>query len=101
MASSGSLLKPTVVPVDATAGGTVLLAANGKRLAAILRNLGDSASEPVYVGDSTVTVGNGTPLENGQSAGRRGDTMTIPGSAEIRAIAGAGPVNVSVLEITD
>lgn len=102
--SAGSLAKPSVVTVAATAGGTVIVAANGNRLAAIIRNVGDSTGQAVFlgggVGNEPTTV-NGTPLENGASAGRRGDTITITGTAEIRGIVAAGTQAVSVLELAD
>jgi len=99
MPSSGSILTPTVVSVGVAA--TLLSGASGLRLAAILRNLGDSTGVTVFVGGAGVTIANGTPLENGSAVGRRGDTMTIPGTAAIFAIVAAGTQSVSVLESGD
>ena len=99
MASSGSLLLPTVVSVANVA--TLISAANGARLAAILRNLGDSTGQTVFIGGAGVTTATGTPLENGPSVGRRGDTMTLPGTAAIFGIVAAGAQDVSVLVSAD
>lgn len=94
-----SILEGTEVSVGNTA--TLLLAADGDRSHAIIRNIGDDVGQVVFIGGSAVATTDGMPLENGTEAGKRGDSITIPGTAAIYGIVASGTQVVRVLAVGD
>ena len=76
--------------VGTTAGGTLIAAARIGRNAVTITNLGTT---DVYIGASGVTTGTGALL-----VGTKGASITIPTSAALYGIVGAGTQAVSFVD---
>ena len=87
---------PTSVTVDATAGGTVIVAGNTHRQQLIIANVDTSTT--LFIGqDNTLTAANGVPIfPETDRVFDRGFGLFL---GEIRGITSAGSVDVRVWEI--